>query len=104
MTLGKPRSLSQAFNKKGFGPYVPPGRGWQGQIMEGFGVSQRRGTQKGFERGDDRVKFAPTAGVLALLVVSLSLSFLPGEMEIMISTAVRAVGFGLGQPWVQVFP
>ena len=67
-------------------------------------MSQRKGAQRGFERGDDRVKFAPTAGVLALFLVSLSLSFLPCEMEIMISTAVRAVGFGLGQPWVQVFP
>lgn len=60
--------------------------------------------RKALSGGDDRVKFAPTAGVLALLVVSLSRSFLPGEMEIMISTTVRAVGFGLGQPWVQVFP
>lgn len=51
VALGKSLSLSQAFNKMGFGPYVPPGRGWQGQIMEGFGVSQRRAAQKGFERG-----------------------------------------------------
>lgn len=41
-------------------------------------------------------------GVLALFLVSLSLSFLPCEKEIMISITLGAVGFGGDQPWVRI--
>lgn len=98
VTLGIPLTLSQAFYKKGFGPHVPPGRDWQGLVMENLGVSQRRALRRGMA-GSSLPLEAWCAEILHWSpdsVLGLSApQFSPGKM---ISTNVRAVALDWCSP------